>query len=273
MSFLQALFFGLLQGITEFFPVSSSAHLTLLKYLFNLKDLQDPAFFNLTCHLGTTLSTIVFLRKEIISILFKKPKEILYFSLALLPLVLFYPLIGKSIKAYSANPHYLGFAFLVTALLLTIAAFSKTRKTSTKTDKKQRCKKSLDVLFIGLMQVLALVPGLSRSGATIFAGSFRGWSLKEILTFSFLLAIPTILGGSVIEIARHLKTQSLAQTQSLGSIEFSSYLTAFLASFIFGLICIRLIFALKYKKRLLYFAAYTFLMGIFSLIYLNNVVL
>ena len=269
MSFLQAFFFGLLQGITEFFPVSSSAHLTLLKYLFNLKELNDPVFFNLTCHLGTTLSTIVFLRKEITSILFKKPKELLYFALALFPLVILYPLLGSLIKAYSVQSRYLGFAFLVTSLLLTIAAFSKTKQTL---DKKQHVRKTQDVLFIGLMQVLALVPGLSRSGATIFAGSVRGWSLKEILTFSFLLAIPTILGGSVIEIAHHLKVQSLAQTQSLGSIGFSSYLTAFLTSFIVGLICIRLIFALKYKKRLLYFAAYTFLMGIFSLIYLNNVV-
>ncbi len=269
MSFLQALFFGILQGITEFFPVSSSAHLTLLKYFFNLKELNDPVFFNLTCHLGTTLSTIIFLKKEITSILFKRPKEILYFALALLPLIILYPLLGSFIKAYSAQPHYLGFAFLLTALLLTIAAFSKTQQTLAK---KQSVRKTQDVLFIGLMQVLALVPGLSRSGATIFAGSFRGWSLKEILTFSFLLAIPTILGGSVIEIANRLKNQSLTQTQSLAGIEFSSYLTAFLASFIVGLICIRLIFALKYKKRLLYFAAYTFLMGIFSLIYLKNVV-
>lgn len=263
MSFLQALFFGVLQGITEFFPVSSSAHLTLLKNIFHLKTVGDTAFFNLTCHLGTTFSTIIFLRKEIKQIIFQKPKEMVYYFFALLPLAILYPILKNAVKAYSNQPLYLGFSFFITAILLTIAAFSPTK--SVETDpKKLSSRKIKDVLFIGLMQALALFPGLSRSGSTIFAGAFRGWPLKAILTFSFLLAVPAILGGSFLEITSHLK-QSPKE-----SIAFSAYLTAFFASFIFGLATIRLIFALKSKKKLLYFAIYTFLMGIFSLFYFNS---
>ncbi len=286
MNFLQAFFFGLLQGLTEFFPVSSSAHLTLLKYLFGL-NIENPAIFNLFCHLGTVFSTLFYFRKKILVLLFQTPKKLIFYIAALFPLVLLYPFLNKLVKAYSQDPKYLAPAFLLTSLLLTLAAFSKTKKIKQQkiasglpnpasANKKELKHNFIDVIFIGLMQALALFPGLSRSGSTIFAGSIRGWKLQDILTFSFLLAIPTVLGGVFLETWQIFQMPTThpnltaVSVLKINEIGWGLYLTAFLASFIFGLLGLFLIFSLKNKKRLVYFAVYTFLLGIFSLIYFSQ---
>ena len=126
-------------------------------------------------------------------------------------------------------------------------------------------RKIKDVLLIGTAQALALIPGMSRCGATISASFIRGWKMQKAITFSFMLAIPTIIGGNILESIKMLKLKEL----NMPNISAPSYLIAFLSSFIIGLISIRFIFSLTDKKKIRPFALYCISMGIISFIYIN----
>lgn len=185
MNWLHALILGLVQGITEFFPVSSSAHLRIVKLWLHV---EESIFFDLACHVGTLLVLVVYFRKDIGNLLLKPKKMVLYF-VALLPLIPVYFLL-KSI----AQLHYLGVCLFITALILFAA---------------QRMKKGLlkspswkDALWIGTFQSIALIPGISRSASTITGGIWRGLSVKEAVRFSFILSIPAVAGGALLEILK-----------------------------------------------------------------------
>lgn len=243
MSWIQAIFLGLIQGATEFFPISSSAHLRLAKKLMGLEVDLDPTF-DLICHLGTLFSLLFVLKKEVFAILLSPRKMLLYF-VALLPLIPVYFLL-KPVREYLSEPAFMGYALIMTALLLWAAS----KKKETKPDKKWR-----HVLCIGMMQTVALIPGISRSGSTIAAARFCGWSFLEAAQFSFLLSIPAILGGEMLQFMK-----------SDFSLKYSTgcYWGAFLASFALGLLGARLIFSLYQKEIVRPFAWYCFLLGIVS---------
>jgi undecaprenyl-diphosphatase len=242
MSLMQALILGLVQGVTEFFPISSSAHLRLAKWFLSIPDGEHLLFFDLSCHAGTLFALMIFLRKEIWEILTSWRKMALYF-LALLPLIPAYFFL-KPVRVAASHPAYLGYALMGTALLLFIA--------SKKIDKVPG-KKWKNVLCIGLMQTLALIPGISRSGSTISAARFCGWSWKEAAQFSFLLSVPTILGGEALE---------LMKGHEGNLISLPCYLTGFLASFALGLICVRFVFWIYEKEIVRPFAYYCAALGI-----------
>lgn len=244
MSFFQAIILGLVQGLTEFFPISSSAHLRLAKMALGVEDGEHLLYFDLLCHLGTLLALIYFLRKDVLEVL-KDPKKMSLYFLALIPLIPAYFLL-KPLRVAASEPKYLGFALMTTGVLLFVA----TKKREIKPSKKWPA-----VLCIGVMQTMALIPGISRSGSTITAGRLCGWEWREAAKFSYLLAIPTILGGELLESLKG---------RPVGDLSLSCYVGGFLASLVLGLIAVRFIFWIYETGKVKPFAWYCLSMGFFA---------
>jgi undecaprenyl-diphosphatase len=244
MSLYQAIFLGLVQGLTEFFPISSSAHLKIAKWFLGLPLGEELVFFDLALHTGTLLALIIYLRKEIFEVL-SSFRQIAYFFLALIPLVPAYFLL-KPLRIAASDPKYLGFALMITAALL----FAATRKQ----EETQETKWS-DVFWIGLSQSFALIPGISRSGSTIAVARFRGWNWQRGAKFSFLLAIPTVLGGELLESLKGIST---------GGVPFKCYVGGFFASFALGLITVRFVFWIYERKIVRPIAWYCLSIGLFA---------
>lgn len=258
MTFFESLFLGIVQGITEFFPISSSAHLKLFKTFFNSEISTDFYLFDLICHLGTILASIIFLRKEIIKI-FKSKNSLSLIFLAILPLFPFYFLLKPFIEFLSDN-QFLPYFLLFTAIFLYIFSNLKIKEKENISYRR----KIKDVLLIGIMQAMALIPGLSRSASTITSAYFRGWRVEEAVRFSFLLSIPTILGGSFLEGLKHIMKNDIAN-----NLPISSYLAGFSAAFVVGFFAIKYIFSIRDAKKLKPFAWYMLVFAIFSFVYLN----
>lgn len=252
MSILQAIVLGIIQGITEFFPVSSSAHLRIFKKLMNIPDGEHLLYFDLLCHAGTLLALVIYLRKEIFEVL-KSIHKIGIFFLSLLPLIPAYFLL-KPIRLIFSEPKYLGFFLIITSLLL----FGASQKT------KKKEAKIIHALWIGMAQALALIPGISRSGSTIAISRFCGWSLIEGAKFSFLLAIPTILGGEILE------TIKLLQSPEKSMISWTTYIAGFVASFGCGLFSCRTVFWIYERGSIRPFAWYCLIIGLITTTWLRS---
>lgn len=254
---LQAFLLGLIQGITEFFPVSSSGHLKLAQHLFGFEHLDKYVLFDLAVHLGTLCSIFWIFFPDICSLFKENKKRIGHLALAILPL---FPLllIMKPIKAIMDQPQYLGFFFIVTALLLWAGVQLGEKRTP-------REGKWGDALIIGGFQALAILPGISRSGSTISGARILGWTATDAITFSFLLAIPTILGGAFVELIQLAKHG----TQNVATIAVSHYVIGFITAFITGSLCLGVLKALARKQAFMYFAWYCLILGILTLILLR----
>lgn len=253
MSLLEALILGIVQGLTEFFPVSSSAHLKIAKWFLGVPDGEHLIFFDLLCHAGTLLALVIYLRRDVWEIL-KSPRKMAVYMAAIIPLVPAYFFL-KPLRVAMSDPSYLGFCLMATAGLLFAASAKQTAIPSEAPLKKWR-----DVLCIGLMQTMALIPGISRSGSTIAAARFCGWEWREAARFSFLLAIPTVLGGELLETAKMLGGSS----EAAGAVSPLCYAAGFAASFGLGLAGVRLIFWLYEKGRVRPFAWYCLGAGLFA---------
>lgn len=241
MSIFQAIFLGIVQGLTEFFPISSSAHLQLARWLMGI---EKDVFFDLVCHSGTLFALLFFLRHEIWEVL-KSPYKIAIFTLALIPLIPGYFLL-KPIREILSEPRFLGYALMATGAIL----FAASKKKDVIPQKKWH-----HVLCIGFAQMMALIPGISRSGSTIAAARFCGWDFRDAVKFSFLLAIPTILGGEMLEIVKgHGETKAAL----------SCYLGGFIASLGLGLIAVRFIYWVYETKKLPHVACYCLAIGFFA---------
>ncbi len=253
MTFLQALLLGIVQGLTEFLPVSSSTHLAIAKKLLGLEGSEALLHFDLICHLGTLSALFLVFWKDILRVL-KEARWIGLFFLALLPLIPAYLLL-KPLRAHLATDA--GFFLLATAALLFLASSKRlvVEKVPSETGVKWR-----DVLCIGIAQSLALFPGMSRSGSTIAAARLLGWQWQDAVRFSFLLAIPTILGGTALETLRG---------SGGGSLAFSVSAIGFAASFATGLGSIRLLLWILEKGSLRPFAWYCLAAGLVALLVLK----
>lgn len=252
MSLLQALILGIVQGFTEFLPVSSSAHLSLTQYFMGFDSIQDMIFFDLVCHLGT-LFAIFTLYKEQIFTLCKTPSQIKALILGTLPL---FPLVLliKPIKHLFDRLDLIGFFFLITALLIWLGNYLG--------DRVQRKETKLDPLFVGLFQALAIIPGISRSGSTISGARMLGWNKEKAVTFSFLLAIPAILGAFVLEFFTLLKNPP-------SDYSYLALIVGFSVSYVTGIIALKIVIRYATKKNLLPFAWYCLILGLTTLIYFN----
>jgi len=250
LTYLQAIILGIVQGLTEFFPVSSSGHLQLIQIFFGFQNIKDYIFFDLICHLGTLLALCIVFFEDICHT-FRERKLMLAVVVALLPL---FPLllIMKEIKVLFETPLLLGFTFFVTSALLFL---------SLRIPKKVR-KGPTSSLIIGLFQAFAILPGVSRSGSTIAAARMQGFTLEEAFRFSFLLAIPTILGGVFIE------SMTLIKSGLPPSIDALHYTLGFIFSFTVGFVALKALLRLGIKG-ITFFACYCLLLSIFCLVYFS----
>ncbi len=252
MSTLEAIILGIVQGITEFFPVSSSGHLKLFQMLFGWENLDQYILFDITCHLGTLLAICLLLRKEIYTVLVDDRKQMLTLIIGLIPLLPLYFLL-KQIHALYDTPKLLGFFFLLTSgLLYTGERFSR---------KQEPNNNNLSGFIIGCFQALAILPGVSRSGATISSAKWLGWSYDKAFRFSFLLAIPTILGGTLVELRSMLKSPNLPPVGGW------QYFLGFFFSFLVGFFALKVLRKLLNKHGVSIFIWYCFFLGIATCIY------
>lgn len=251
-----AFILGIIQGITEFLPVSSSGHLALGQYFLGFENLHDYIFFNLICHLGTLLAILVIFRsaiKESLSVYSPRFWQVVIATLPLFPLVL----ILKPLKSLFDRPELLGPCFLFTACVL----FVSTRYVL-KTTPYLKWK---DPLAIGVCQAVAIFPGISRSGTTISAASLLGWKKEEAIQFSFLLAIPAILGGIILEGWQVWTTPS----GELPLISPMTFVIGFFTSLIVGYLSLLLLIRLFIHDKWYYFAWYCLFIGTVTTFYFN----
>lgn len=257
MTTIQAIILGIIQGLTEFLPVSSSGHLLLGQYFFGFSQLEKYVGFTLICHLGTLAAVLIIFGQKIISAIREDPKRILLVALGTLPLI---PLviIIKPLKQLFDRPEYVGFSFLITALLLYGGMHWRW--------KIQSHKRYRDALGIGMFQALAILPGISRSGSTISAARMLGWSPNEAILFSLLLAIPAICGASLIEFIEIFVKGEGGAVLSITPLQ---YLVGFAASCLSGLVALMILVKVVMQNRLTGFVCYCALLGVVSLIYFN----
>jgi len=252
MTTIQALILGMVQGLTEFFPISSSLHLNLASELLSI---EKSASLFLFCHLATSFSVLVFFRKEIFILLFKNTKEVLFYFFALVPLVFVYFLFGKVIK--SVSDVWLGpFMILTSGILFSLKEKREPVSVPSGQGIEPSSKKKFsDALFIGCAQTLALFPGLSRSAITLFAASNRGWCIKEAFCFSYLLSVPTIWGGCILEYSH------------IDQVKIIPCIAAFITSFSIGYLALHVVKTILLHKKVFLFGFYCLFLGLVLSIY------
>ncbi len=253
MTLLQSVLLGILQGLTEFLPVSSSGHLLLVERLFGLKNV--PLAYDIALHAASLLAILIYFRKIILSLIqslfHREMKEEHSIIIAVIvgtgtTALLMLP-IRPLVEAMRHAPILLSLTFAVTAFVLLIAQVVMNRQT-TATQKSTLSWK--DAIFVGALQSMALFPGISRSGSTLSGALLRGASGERAMEFSFLLAIPAILGASLLE-SRNIAT--------LGNP--SVVLAGVAASFVFSLLSLKLLALLIKKMRLSLFSVYLLLLA------------
>lgn len=265
MNWLEALLLGILQGLTEFLPVSSSGHLTIGQELLNLNtSAADNLLFTVTVHAATVLSTIVILWKEI-EYLFKgtffttkwndEKTYVAKILLSCIPVMIVGLFFKDQVEAiFGSGLLVVGCCLLLTALLLTFAYYAKPRQ-----------KESIsyrDAFIIGLGQAIAVLPGLSRSGTTIATGLILGNKKESIAQFSFLMVLIPILGETFLNIIDIIKEPAL-----LGGIGFTPLLIGFLGAFLSGCLACKFMINLVKKGKLIYFAIYCAIVGVTTIIF------
>ena len=261
VSIWEALILGVVQGITEFLPVSSSGHLVLLQKIFGI---TEPALvFDTAVHGGTLIAVMVVLRRDIWNILRRIIQPLtLYLIIATIPAVIIALLFKNLIEGAFASGAFLGFAFLVTAALLFFSDKLCRRYEKDLSGKPPRAQgeiKWADALIIGLLQAAAIVPGISRSGATISAALSRRLDRNFAARFPFLLSIPAILGALVLQSRDLLKAASAPI--DAGVIGPLPLIVGTVSACIVAFFSIRLTIKIVSKYSLSGFALYTGLLG------------
>lgn len=229
---LEAIILGIVQGITEFLPVSSTAHLIIIPELFGWYGTVNTLTFDIALHTGTLLAVLVFFGRDWARIILYERRLLIFIIIATIPAGLSGILLEEVVENHLRNPH-----IIVISLSLISVFMLVTDRLSGKKSLKHLT--LLDCLFIGLFQTIALIPGVSRSGITIGAGFLRGLKRKDSAKFSFLLSIPVIAGASLIGLKKVI--------QKPYNIDYEIFLSGVLSSFIAGLIAIG--FLMKYLER------------------------
>lgn len=261
MSILQSIVLGVIQGITEFLPISSSGHLILIPNIFNLPD--QGLGFDAILHLATALAIIYVLRKEIKEILlglFKgKNKTWVYILIGIIPAGIAGYFLNDAIETKFRLIELVAFNLIFWGFILWLA-----ERYSNKVGEKLENIKSVKIkqtLIIGFVQILALFPGTSRSGITITGGLFSKLDKKTAVNFSFLLGLPLILAAGGLKTVEAVNT-GMFQTDLLPLI------FGFLASLISGILAIKFLLHLIKTKGFKVFVVYRMVLGIILLLFL-----
>lgn len=261
MSWFEALILGLIQGLTEYLPVSSSGHLSIGAYLFGL-DGADNLTFTVMVHVATVLSTLVILWREIDWIfrgLFKcelnaETKYAINIVISMIPVGIVGVFFKDTVEQiFGSGLLIVGCMLLVTAVLLTFSYYAKPRQKSTISMR--------DAFIIGLAQACAVLPGLSRSGSTIATGLLLGNKKENMAQFSFLMVIPPILGEAILDIIKWLKGE-----EALGGIETFPMIVGFVAAFVSGCLACKWMINIVKKGKLIYFGIYCALAGAITIL-------
>lgn len=262
MDWLQALVLGLLQGLTEYLPVSSSGHLTIGSYLFGLNG-EDNLAFTVVVHVATVLSTLVVLWKEIDWILkglfkFKMNDETKYFINILISMI---PvgIVGVFFKdqveeVFGSGLLIVGCMLIVTAALLVFSYYARPRQRENISP--------LHAFIIGLAQAVAVLPGLSRSGSTIATGLLLGNKKEKLAQFSFLMVIPPILGEALLDVVKGLKGE-----EAFGGIDALPLIVGFVAAFVSGCIACKWMINIVKKGKLVWFGVYCAIAGAATIVF------
>lgn len=200
MSFSQSIILAIIQGVTEFLPISSSGHLVLFQNLLGVAN--PPVLFDILLHLGTLGAVIIFLRKEIWSLIKDWKSNLKIWKVLIIgsiPAIIFGYWVHNIIEEIFNSLRLVGLMWLVMGTILLLTKKLKKKEEKVKLEEI----KWLDALIIGLFQALALFPGISRSGSTIIGGLWRKLSTKTAFNFSFLLAIPAILGATGLQLVKN----------------------------------------------------------------------
>ena len=254
MSLIDSIIFGALQGVTEFLPISSSGHLILLANFFQVE--FPTIVFEVVVHLGTLISILFIFRSDIISIINKVKikkdfKEIILISSATIPIALTGLIFKSNIEIAFRSVAIVGVCMVVTGIILGSTLFTSSVR-----------KKNISLvsaLIIGIMQAFALLPGISRSGITISTALWIGISKEEAGRFSFLIAIPAIIGSLIL---------TLPDIINVISVEGSLFIliSTLLSAFIIGLIALKILIRVLESGRLYLFSGYCIFVGIITLI-------
>lgn len=248
MQYLQFMFLGFLQGVTEFLPISSSGHLLLFSTLFGI---DCPLFVSILLHFATLLSVCVMMRKELWQLV-KKPfsKDMLRLIVSTLVSFVVVLLLYETAEA-SFVVSFLPFFFMITAVLLILTDIFAPTVTKPIDGKVS--------VIMGLAQGLALFPGVSRSGSTICAGVLSGGEKEQVAKHSFLMSLPIILASLVKELFEFGKVGSLVQIQILPLLFGMAF------AFVFGVFALKFMIKLTCKLRLKYFGFYLIALSVVSL--------
>jgi len=253
VTYLDAIFLGILQGLTEFLPISSSGHLVLAQSILSVK--QPGVSFELLVHLGTLFAVFIYFRNRILSLIkavfdsSMKPERAVigFLVIGTIPAGLAGLLLEDIFEEAFSSPAVTSAMLLLTGVLLLVTRFVP------KGDGKVTLPKAI---AMGIGQALAIMPGVSRSGSTIVAGMITGVKPAEAAEFSFLLAIPAIMGAVV------LKSRELANIDPTLT---GQYAAGIVAAFVFGLAAVSMLMAVIRKGKLDYFAYYCFAAGLIGL--------
>ncbi|MDP3286146.1 MAG: undecaprenyl-diphosphatase UppP [Desulfobacterales bacterium] len=270
MNIFQAIILGIVQGLTEFLPVSSSGHLVLFQHLFGLKEAE--LFFDISVHLGTLVAVFIFFRQDIYAIIlsvlryckmvfktgsFSPANEDSDLRLALLIIIGSIPtaiiglLFRKIADQLFSSVLISGSMLLLTGIILFFTRFVRSSRKGISNFSLK------DAFIIGISQGLAIMPGLSRSGTTMATGLFLGLNHETAARYSFLLSIPAILGASLL---------SFGDLSGSTSVTIKTAVTGAVASCVAGYFALNFLFYIVRRGRLHYFSPYCIVIGIFSLI-------
>lgn len=261
MDWLQALVLGIVQGLTEYLPVSSSGHLAIGSYLFGVNG-EDNLAFTVMVHVATVLSTFVILWKEIDWILkglfkFEMNDETKYFLnivVSMIPIGIVGVFFKDTVEEiFGSGLLVVGCCLLLTALLLTFSYYAKPRQRERITMK--------DAFIIGLAQACAVLPGLSRSGSTIATGLLLGNKKEKLAQFSFLMVIPPILGEALLDVLKAAKGE-----EAFGDISVLPLAVGFVAAFVSGCLACKWMINIVKKGKLIYFGIYCAIAGAVTIV-------
>ena len=271
MSWLEALILGILQGLTEYLPVSSSGHLAIGQALFGLDDGASNLTFTVLLHVATVLSTLVILWKEIVWIfkdLFTKQSWSSYqglnggtkYTINILISMIPVAIVGfffkdKVEEVFGSGLLIVGIMLLVTASLLAFSYFAKPRQKENISP--------LHAFVIGIAQACAVMPGLSRSGSTIATGLLLGNKKEKLAQFSFLMVIPPILGEALLDVKDIFE---VGFSEAMSGISPVAAIVGFLAAFISGCFACKWMLNIVKKGKLIWFAVYCAIVGLLAIV-------
>lgn len=262
MTWFEALILGLVQGLTEYLPVSSSGHLAIGQALFGMNDGADNLMFTVAVHVATILSTIVILWSEIDWILkglfkFKlndETKYVLNIIVSMIPVGVVGLLFKDQVEEiFGSGLLVVGCCLLITAALLTFSYYAKPRQKEHISMK--------DAFIIGLAQAVAVLPGVSRSGSTIATGLMLGNKKESLAQFSFLMVIPPILGEALLDIMKMVKGENV-----MGGIDTLPVIVGFVAAFLAGCVACKWMINIVKRGKLICFGIYCAIVGVVTII-------